>query len=31
MDRPEALAHVVGGQEVGYAGEFVEEVVFETE
>ena len=31
VDGPEALTHVIGGEKVGYAGEFVEEVVFETE
>lgn len=31
MDRPEALLHVVGSEQVGDAGELVEEVVFGTE
>lgn len=31
MNRPETLLHVVGGEKVGYASKFVEEVVFETE
>ena len=31
MDGPVAFLHVVGGEEIGYAGEFVEEFVFEAE
>lgn len=31
MDRPVALLHVVGSEQVGHASEFVKEVVLETE
>lgn len=31
MNGPEALLHVIGGEEIGDAGKFVEEVVFKTE
>lgn len=31
VNGPEALAHVIRGEEVGYASELVEEVVLETE
>lgn len=31
VNRPETLLHVVGGEEIGYTGKFVEQVVFEAE
>lgn len=31
VNRPEALLHVVGGEQAGHSGQFVQEVVLETE
>jgi hypothetical protein len=30
MDRPKPFMHMIGGEQIGYSGEFVQQAIFET-